>query len=388
MKQDFVTVLDIGSSKITCMAASGVSGGEFVIRAVGQSDYNGFDENGWYEPDTVAECIRSAVSQVEAKTKCRIKDIIVGVPANFCYVSISEANSVFRTKKRIDAEDVAELYSKANIFEDNASRKVIGSSPLYFMIDGAIKMFDPIGAIAQRITGVLSFSFMSRVFEKTVGEALARLNIRHIKYVNTAELQAKYIGMTNSVNGYSIVIDVGYITSYVMLTGGRGLMFLKSFALGSGYIASDLHEVLNLSYNNSLYLLDKLRLNLEFRPEDVYTISNGTTAEAAKANEVVKARIEQIANYIIRCFEACDREIPATTPVVLTGGGLTYLRGAADCLSEYLGKEVQVFTSTNPQTNRNEYTSTYGLLQYGVMHESDDKGGMLSKLIRRIRLSA
>ena len=70
MKNDFVTILDFGSSKITCMAASKVSDkGEFSIRAVGQVAYNGFDSDVWYEPNSIPDGISQAIGQVEAKMK-------------------------------------------------------------------------------------------------------------------------------------------------------------------------------------------------------------------------------------------------------------------------------------------------------------------------------
>ena len=56
MKNNYFTILDFGSSKITSMAAVKV-GQDFVVKAIGQADYNGFDENGWYEPEKLLESV-------------------------------------------------------------------------------------------------------------------------------------------------------------------------------------------------------------------------------------------------------------------------------------------------------------------------------------------
>ena len=106
MKNDFVTILDFGSSKITCMTASKVSDkGEFVIRAVGQSAYNGFSDSGWYEPNTIDGAVSQAISQVENKMKCRIKDVFVGVPGAFC--------------KRLDYRSSGKEYSFNYLYQQN-----------------------------------------------------------------------------------------------------------------------------------------------------------------------------------------------------------------------------------------------------------------------------
>lgn len=104
MKNNFVAILDFGSSKVTCMAATKVAGrSDFVIRAVGQSAYNGFDDNSWYEPETISFAVTDAISQVEKKMDSPIKEIFVGVPGVFCATVTSEASVTFHSKRKSTA---------------------------------------------------------------------------------------------------------------------------------------------------------------------------------------------------------------------------------------------------------------------------------------------
>ncbi|MCM1042968.1 MAG: hypothetical protein NC350_02020 [Corallococcus sp.] len=372
MKKDYVTIIDFGSSKITAMVASRINGGEFLIKAVGQCAYNGFDENGWYEPETIEETVRTAIEQVESKLGFTVKEITVGVPGNFCYVATGEATTVFRSKKKVDAFDLDDILSKADIYGEEYGR-LIGKNAIYYLLDGAIKTYSPIGVIAQRLTGLVCFSYVNKYFCKSVETALGNLGISKINYVNTCEMQTAYVSRAYAVNGYAIVIDVGHITTNVMLSGGKSLLFAKTFALGSGYIASDLCQVLGIEYDTAMSLLGKINLKLEFQNGDCYRVGN-CTCEAQKTNEIVKARIEQFAEYIKKCFNYCDKEIPRETPIILTGGGLTYICGASEWLSYYLAKPIKVFISVNPQTRRNEYTSCYGLLQHAIDTSTENAG--------------
>ena len=113
--------------------------------------------------------------------------------------------------------------------------------------------------------------------------------------------------------------------------------------------------------------------NLDVKNGDIYTV-NGKAVDAHQANEVIKARIQQISQYIVKSFSYCDKEIPRTTPIILTGGGLTYLRGGADWLATQLCKPVRVYDSVNPQTKRNEYTSCYGLISEAIKTGTKSKG--------------
>ena len=366
MKNNFVTILDFGSSKITCMAASKLSdNGEFIIKAVGQSAYSGFDDKEFYEPNALADAIKQAISQVETKMGYDVKEIFVGVPGAFCAMINSEASTTFHSKKKIDADDVADVVAKADIYKCGEDSTPLGGKPVYYILDGALKSYDPVGIIASKLTALVSFSYMKKYFRNTVAPILLEMGVNKVYYLNTCEAQAAYIGNAMFREGYSIVIDVGYITTNVLLCGGKGLLFARTFALGSGYLASDLCQVLGCDFNFAMSILDKVNLNLDLQSGDAYSV-NGQMVDASQTNEVIKDRIGQIAEYIIKSFRLCDKPIPTSTPIILTGGGLAYIRGGVDCLATQLGKPVRLYDSVNPQTKRNEYTSSYGLIYEAV----------------------
>ena len=377
MKNNFVTILDFGSSKITCMAATKVSDkGEFVIKAVGQSAYNGFGDSSWYEPETIESAVNQAISQVENKMKSKIKEIFVGVPGAFSAEVTSEASITFHSKKKIDRDDMSEIIRKADIYKCDSDYTPLGGKAVYYILDGALKMADPNGFIASKLMGLVSFSYMRNYFRDTVAPVLSDRGISKVTYINTCEAQATYIAQATLNESYSIVIDIGHITTNVMLCGGGGLLFERTFALGSGYLASDLCQVLGCDFNFAMAALEKVNLNLEIQAGDAYSL-NGRMIDAYQTNEIVKARIGQIASYVIKSFSFCDKEIPANTPIILTGGGLAYLRGGADCLSMFLGKKVKLYDSVNAQTKRNEHTSCYGLISEAIRCEKS-KGGLFS----------
>lgn len=366
MKNNFAAILDFGSSKVTCMAATKVAGrSDFVIRAVGQSAYNGFDDNSWYEPETISFAVTDAISQVEKKMDSPIKEIFVGVPGVFCATVTSEASVTFHSKKKIDGDDIQELIKKADIFDVGSDNIPMGGKPVYFILDGALKTFDPVGSVASKLTALVSFSFMKNYFRNSVSPVLLQKGIKKVTYMNTCDAETQFIAQTMGLTDYCIVVDVGHITTNVMLSGGKSLLFSRTFSLGSGYLASDLCQVEGCEYKVAMATLEKINFSLEFREGDTYNV-NGVALDAKRTNEILKARIGQIADYIIKSFQYCDKEIPYNTPVILTGGGLTYLRGGAYVLSTFLGKNVKVYESANPQTNRNEYTSCYGLLAEAI----------------------
>ena len=366
MKNNFVAIFRLRFKQ------SNLHGGNQSCRQVGfrhpcrgQSAYNGFDDNSWYEPETISFAVTDAISQVEKKMDSPIKEIFVGVPGVFCATVTSEASVTFHSKKKIDGDDIQELIKKADIFDVGSDNIPMGGKPVYFILDGALKTFDPVGSVASKLTALVSFSFMKNYFRNSVSPVLLQKGIKKVTYMNTCDAETQFIAQTMGLTDYCIVVDVGHITTNVMLSGGKSLLFSRTFSLGSGYLASDLCQVEGCEYKVAMATLEKINFSLEFREGDTYNV-NGVALDAKRTNEILKARIGQIADYIIKSFQYCDKEIPYNTPVILTGGGLTYLRGGAYVLSTFLGKNVKVYESANPQTNRNEYTSCYGLLAEAI----------------------
>ena len=73
---------------------------------------------------------------------------------------------------------------------------------------------------------------------------------------------------------------------------------------------------------------------MEVQSGDTYLVGD-KTIDACQTNDIIRARIGQIADYVIKSFGMCDKDIPTNTDVILTGGG-SQLRG----IDERIGKET------------------------------------------------
>lgn len=162
------------------------------------------------------------------------------------------------------------------------------------------------------------------------------------------------------------MLDVGYITSNVMLVCGEGLVYLKSFSMGCGNISADLQQVMEISFAQAEELKSKVNLKLEFDSSDNYVLSGGLSLKAEKANEVVRARIEEIADYFAKALELCPYEIKRNTPIYVTGGGLSSVIGGTEYFSQYLDVNVKNALPDIPQATKAFYTSAYGLLDIAL----------------------
>ena len=73
-----------------------------------------------------------------------------------------------------------------------------------------------------------------------------------------------------------------------------------------------------------------------------------------------------IAKGIQKCFNAWQYNFPDFIPVYLTGGGLSFMKGAKDLLAKILGKNVEVVSLPYSQLNKTNYSSSMAVLNYAL----------------------
>jgi cell division ATPase FtsA len=207
----------------------------------------------------------------------------------------------------------------------------------------------------------VSFVFADKKFRSFVESTISKFGIGKTEFVSSCLAQAAYLFDDSRRSDVCCLIDVGFVTTSVSLFLGDGLLYSKSFSVGSGQIADDLAQVLEIDYEVADELRKKINLNLDFDAEDVYSV-NGYSGKmgALKANDIVKARIEDMAETIRNCIKESGVSVTDSTPFYLSGGGLCYMRGGAKALSEYLGKKVELAPVISPELNQYDYNSSYG----------------------------
>jgi cell division ATPase FtsA len=93
---------------------------------------------------------------------------------------------------------------------------------------------------------------------------------------------------------------------------------------------------------------------------DVYKAGESSIS-IKEVNELVYARIEQIAKTVSKCLKNNELDF-RSMPIYLTGGGITYLRGVNEILADVFEKPVETLSSSIPQLDKPHLSSTLGLI--------------------------
>lgn len=359
--QQYVTVLDIGSGKITVMVGKQTKDG-FLIVAQSETRYGGYYDGVWLEPEKLQQEITNVVRRAENSLGKKIKEIYVGVPGAFTAVAASQATVTCRFKKKFDKNDLAEIYAKANLYKDDVAYKPINRAPLYYVINDNKKTNMPVGMDGTKLTGYISYIYADVRFLNKIETILKNIGVIKVEFVSSCHAESWFLLDQKVRDNTALLIDVGYISTSVMLICGDGISYMRTFSIGGGHICADLSEILGISYQMAEDLYGKVNLNLEFDPEEVYQLKNSQTANADQTNQIVKARIEDLARYIRKSMAGCPNTVNTKMPVFLTGGGLSNVKGGVEYLSTVLDKPVSIAHSVNPLTDKPQYASAFGVI--------------------------
>ena len=372
MQKKDVAILDFGSEKITVFVGHRDVNNTFAISGVGESEYAGFLNGEFLEPDKLKVAMGVAITNAEENAKCSIHQLYIGVPAEFCYCICKNASLNFQKLKNVTKNDIAELFMQANNFSDVKSHMVINQSSIYYVLNDSVKAVNPIGMSAQKLSASLSFVLAENNFIELINSFMYDLEISSVEYISTELAQALFLLDEDERDAYAIMVDCGYITTSVSLIKGNGLLSLSSFSLGGGHITADLSECLKIPFSEAEALKRKIVLSIEPSEKDSYEVvvdSQPTPISSAVANDIVESRIEDIARGILKCISTWKYEYPDFIPIYITGGGLSYLKGAKDLLSKMIGKNIEVIAPATTQYNKPHLSSSLALLNSALSQE-------------------
>lgn len=375
-------ILDFGSSKITVLIGERGVNDTINVKGFGASKYAGFGNGEWVKPEELGEAINKAITAAESNSGIKITHLYVGVPGEFTAVDCREVNVALPKRRKINDNDMLALMDAGDDFDQSVS-EVINIQPIYYNLDNDRRLLQPVGVISSKLGGVLSYITAEVRFSGFIRKILADMGIASVEYVSSVLAESLLLFDETERDNTAVLIDVGYFTTSVAVIRGDGILSLGSFSLGGAHITGDLAEALGISFTDAENLKRKVVLSINASDNDIYEIGgdNGVkTLSASLVNEIVIHRVFVIGKMVEKCLEMCKYETPDYIPYSLTGGGISYIRGAKDVLSQKLGRNVEVVTPRLPQVNKPDMSSSWGLLDMAIKNDVPVKMSFFEKI--------
>ncbi len=365
MRNKSVTVLDIRSSEICAAIAERGVNNTFIIKSKYSQPYEGFAEGGILDVDDFVSAVKAALGNVLSSADGSSKRIFVSVPCEFTEVVQTDKVLSFQSSQRISPRHIQTLINNSRPAVKEGET-IIKCGALYYVLSDKRRLVNPLGMVSDSLRARLSFFKCKTVFLDTVTRALGAFPaIKDIKWLPQNYIEGLYLFEPETRDGYSILFDMGFISSTFSVVCGNGVAFSEAFSIGIGHIAVLLMEALDIPYAAALELMKKVNLNAKDTYSSVTEYNLDGERYSFSANELrglIKEGLDGICEMLETCLQAFTAKDLTGAPICITGEGVNVVRGTIEHFSSRLVTPVEVTAPKLPYYDKPQFSSLFSLL--------------------------
>ena len=381
--KNLAAAIDFGTSKIVTFIAESGSYHRCDIIGAGTVPYDGFLDGYWNAADDlVDQAIRNAIAAAEAQAHRQVRDVFIGVPGEFCRVYAIEASVPLQgADPRVTLHDVERVFAQATEEIQPIRGVIIHRSPAWFTVDEGKKTMEPIGLKGSSLRAMVSFIVADEFFLSDLSRRIQTMNLTLNGFFSSSVGQSLLFLPPEERDRVAVLIDVGYLSTEVMIVEGDALIFQKVIAVGGGHITADLAFGLEVNMTAA----EQIKRTYSFQPSGADIGEHRLATSPFKREEIARVlepRVDEISEYIRDCLDHCGVPLNNWSNIYLTGGGLAMMPGGRSYLSAQLGRTVRAPSPKAAKFNSPVYSSALGLIDlvFGSMESQEESLTPLTKV--------
>lgn len=390
-----ISVVDLGSSKITCVIATrGEEDSSLRVVGVASVPSRGIRKSQIVDIDDAIEAVTETVESAERMAGLQVKDVSVSVSG----IHIESQNSkglvaVQNPDGEITSEDVSRVVEAARAVPLPTAREILHIIPRFFLVDNQEGIKDPVGMSGVRLEAEAHLITGSSVNLKNISKVMSEIGV-DTKAVTFAGLASSISTLNETEKELGVVmVDIGGGTTSLCVYIDGALSHSAVIPVGAKNITNDIAIGLRVSLDSA----EAIKRNLP--PDDhiakVLDPKNPSSKKQADEIDLHKLGLldaprkisrKAVVEGIVRprlneIFELIKTELiragmGGKTPagLVLTGGGaLSY--GLAETARKILNMQARIaipqgLTGLVDEIKTPEYATVAGLLMLSDKDES------------------
>lgn len=376
---DYITAIDIGTTKIVVLISTVNSDGSFEITGVGQSPSYGLKKGVVVNIGQTVSAVKKALKQAEDMAGVKVESACVGISGG--HIKSFNSTGVVAIKGReVSQSDVDRVIEAAKAIAIPQDQEIIHILPQYFKVDGQDFVLDSLGMFGVRleaqvhiITGSIASAQNIIKSCETSGVKVSEIVLEQLASANAVltpfekEMGAGILDIGGGTSDFAIYKDGRIRYSKVIPIAGNH--FTSDLALGLGIPTSKAEDIKKRFGTVSL---DKI-LCLQNKTEEIDLGFDGgvKSVELSAASEILRFRAEEVFEIIVDDLIEMRLKNLMPAGLVLTGGG-GLLDGLQELAAQRLDMPVRIGvpqckTDTIPDLLRSPtYSTGFGLLLHAM----------------------
>lgn len=385
-----VAALDVGTSKVVCVIATGDESGRARLLGIGHQRSRGVKAGMIIDPDAAEQAIRAAVGQAERMAGVTMEQVTLAVSSGRLksqrFVARARTESGFATEA-----DLARVLSGGEAYAARGARTLVQFHNEAWHLDGAEGGADPRGMACTELSADLVAVTADDGPMQNLLAVVERCYLEVHQLVATPFASAMAVTSEEERQLGVLVIDMGAgVTSIAAFIGGQ-LALAEVLPVGAHLVTFDIARRLTTPVTEAERIKTLYGTVLPARSNDHETFSfpvtggeEGATGRVSRAElrAIIAPRIEGIAALVVERLDAAKLDRAALERVVLTGGG-AQLEGIDSMWAETRGGTVRVgkpkpIDGVSPDMLSSAFATVGGLVGDALQqHFAAKAGGLL-----------
>jgi cell division protein FtsA len=378
--------LDIGTSKVVTIVGEIDMEGGLEVVGIGSNPSKGMKKGVVVNIESTVQSIQRAVEEAELMAGCQIHSVYVGIAGSHVR-SLNSHGIVAIKDKEVYRADLERVIDAAQAVAIPADQKVLHILPQEYIIDNQEGIKEPMGMSGVRLEAKVHLVTCAANAAQNIEKCIRRCGLE-VEEIILEQLASSYSVLTDDERELGVcLVDIGGGTTDIAIFTEGSIRHTGVIPIAGDQVTNDIAMALRTPYQNAEEIKIKYACALtQLAGADdtikVPSVGDRPPRDLSRQSlaEVVEPRYDELFTLVQAELRRSGFEDLVPAGIVLTGG-TSKMEGVVELAEEIFHMPVRV---GYPQTVRglNDivrnpiYSTSVGLLQYGMDHRAD--GGLVS----------
>lgn len=369
---EIITGIDIGTSKVCSIIGQCDKNGELRIIGIGYYPCDGMKKGVVVDIETTAFSIKKSIEQAERMANQRVSSVYLKIPGGLTNIYRNKGLvAVSRDDKEITKQDIDRVLQAAKILAIPSDKQIIELIPLEYIVDGYGEIRDPVGMAGIRLEVDAAIVTGSVTAVQNMEKCVKKAGYDVAGIIVEPMASAEAVLTKDEKELGAVLIDIGAGVTDISLFSGGNLLYSSLIPVGGNHVTNDLSIGLKISYKEAENIKRKYGSVIRV-PEDeneVIKISNIADGDSQEIRindiiNIIEARVSEILTIAYKQLENGNAIDKIATNVVITGGGITFIKGSIDLAKSIFKKNVRIGIPDVIGVSTPVYSAGVGIVRY------------------------
>ena len=325
--KNIITILDIGSSKITCIVIKKIYMNNFEVLGISENMSKGIKSGMIVNLDLAQSSIIKSIKDVEKIALVTVKNVFVSLNSS-CLISERSTTDIILSTQEVTIKDLNRMLFKVLSRFNKQEVQIIHTFPYEYILDGNRGIIHPLSLCGDKLTGFFHIVSVPLNYIANFSKCLEVCNLKIQGYVCSGYAAGLSCLTTEEKEFGCALIDIGGASSTISIFFNEKIIFTDGVPYGGINITRDIAKIFNLD----IKIAEKLKnihgsmiRSLSHLPSQTIGVdhedktNNKVLINHNNLNEVIIARMQEILILLKSKIED-NGMTELVNKIVITGG--------------------------------------------------------------------